>query len=59
MPETKPALKAFSSLMDEPIDIGPPDLDFDEILELGHMLATSRPGLIVYVENPPLQKWGP
>ena len=53
----KPQLKSFSDLMDEPIDVGPPDQSFDEILELGTMLAEGRPGLIVYVENPPLQKW--
>jgi len=50
-------VKAFSDLMEEPIDIGPPSEDFNEILELGTFMAESRPGLIVYVDNPPLQKW--
>ena len=50
-------LKGFSDLMDEPIDLGLPNENFSEILELGTMMAESRPGLIVYVENPPLQKW--
>ena len=50
-------VKAFSDLMDEPIDIGLPSENFSEILELGYVMAESRPGLIVYVDNPPLQKW--
>jgi hypothetical protein len=52
-------LKTYSDLMEAPIDIGPEHQSFDEILELGTTLATSRPGLIVFVENPPLQKWEP
>jgi hypothetical protein len=54
----KPKLKSYSDFMDEPLELGPPNGTFDELLELGHMMATSRPGLIVYMENPPLQKWG-
>jgi hypothetical protein len=52
-----PQLKKFSDFMDEPQDVGPPDQSMDEILELGTMLAEHGEGLIVYVENPPLQKW--
>jgi hypothetical protein len=43
--------------MDEPKDEGPADASFDEVLELGTVLAEHGDGLIVYVENPPLQKW--
>lgn len=50
-------LKGFSDFLDEPFDIGLPTQDFDTILELGSTLAESRPGLIVYVEGPVLQKW--
>lgn len=57
MPEKKPVLKAYSDFMDEPLELGPPTGSLDELLELGHTMATSRPGLIVYLENPPLQKW--
>lgn len=50
-------VKSFSDLMDEPIDIGPPSENFSEILELGTFMAESRPGLIVFVDRPQLQKW--
>jgi hypothetical protein len=50
-------IKAYSDLMTSPIDIGLPSPDFNELLELGYFMAESRPGLIVYVDNPPLQKW--
>lgn len=52
-----PQLKKFSDFMDEPLDVGPPTENLDEILELGTQLAERGDGLIVYVENPPLQKW--
>lgn len=52
-----PQLKTFSDFMDEPKDEGPADASFDEVLELGTVLAEHGDGLIVYVENPPLQKW--
>lgn len=48
-------LKAFSDMMDEPLDLGPADAGIDDVLELGATL--DRHGLIVYVENPPLQMW--
>lgn len=50
-------LKKWSDLMDEPLDVGPPTGDLNKILELGTMVAESHPDLIVYVENPRLQKW--
>lgn len=50
-------LKAFSTLTEEVLDIGPPSENLDAILELGDMMASSRDGLIVYVQGPVLQKW--
>ena len=50
-------LRAFSELTEEVIDIGPPTEDLDAILGLADTMATNRPGLIVYVEGPVLQKW--
>jgi hypothetical protein len=47
----------FSDFMDEPIPQGEETDDMDAILELGTTLAEHGEGLIVYVENPPLQKW--
>lgn len=56
--QPKPSqLKGFSDLLTEPFDIGLPSSDANAILELGHELATSRPGLIVYVDGPALQQW--
>ena len=53
----KKQLKAFSDFMDEPIDLAQPTEDMDKILELGTIMAEHGEGLIVYVDNPPLQKW--
>lgn len=50
-------LKGYSQLTEEVIDIGPPTEDLDTLLGLADMVATSRPGLIVYAEGPVLQKW--
>lgn len=50
-------LKGYSTLTGDVIEIGPPTEDLDEILGLADMVATSRPGLIVYAEGPVLQKW--
>lgn len=50
-------LKAYSLLTGDDLEIGPPSEDLDEILGLADELATSRPGLIVHVEGPVLQKW--
>lgn len=52
-------LKKFSDLMDKPADVGPPSENFSDILELGTIVAESHPDLIVFVDNPPLQKWVP
>jgi hypothetical protein len=40
--------------MDEPKDEGPADASFDEVLELGTVLAEHGDGLIVYVETIPI-----
>ena len=50
-------LKAFSLLTDDVIELGPPTEDLDAILGLADTVATDRPGLVVYVEGPVLQKW--
>jgi hypothetical protein len=52
-----PQLKKFSDFMDEPMDVGPPTEDMNKILELGTIVAEAGESVIVYVENPPLQKW--
>lgn len=39
------------------MDLGPTTEDLDAILQLGDTMATSRPGLIVYVEGPALKEW--
>ena len=43
-------LKAYSQFFDGTVDIGLPSHDEDALLELGDMMATSRPGLIVYLQ---------
>lgn len=48
-------LKGFSLLTEEVLDLGVGS--DDALLELGDMQATGHPNLIVYLENPPLQKW--
>lgn len=50
-------LKAYSLLTGDDLEIGPTTEDLDAILELGDTIATSRPGIIVHVEGPALQKW--
>ena len=50
-------LKIYSQLLDEDVEVGPPSEDLDALLELGDFMAASRPGLIVHVEGPALQKW--
>lgn len=50
-------LKAFSDFMDEPVDLAEPTENMDKLLELGTIMAEHGEGLIVYVDNPPLQKW--
>lgn len=57
MPGKKPKLMSYSDFMDEPLELGPPTGTFEELLELGYTMAEGRPDLIVYLENPPLQKW--
>ena len=52
-------LHAYSLLTDDVLDIGPVTADYDAILELGDMMATARPDIIVFVEPPVLQKWEP
>jgi hypothetical protein len=47
----------FSDFMDEPQPVAEPTKDMDKLLELGTIVAESGEGLIVYVDNPPLQKW--
>lgn len=53
-------LQAYSLLTGDNLSLGPENEDLDSILELGDMMATSRPGIIVHVEEPQptLQKWG-
>lgn len=48
---------AYSTLTDEVVDLGVPNTDVDQLLNLAETIATDRPGVIVYLENPPLQKW--
>lgn len=50
-------LKGFSDLLDKPFPIGLPSENLDELLGLGETMATSRPGLIVWLEGPALQRW--
>lgn len=51
-------VKAFSTLTEDVIEIGPPTEDADAILELGSLAATGHDNLIVFTEQPvPLQKW--
>jgi hypothetical protein len=51
-------VKAYSLLLDEVLDIGPETDDVDAILELADTMATSRPGIVVYLEERSLlQKW--
>jgi hypothetical protein len=50
-------LKGYTVLGEEPFDIGSPSEDLEALLNLGDMMATSRPGLIVFVEGTALQKW--
>lgn len=52
-----PQAKLYSQLTDEVLDLGLPSEDYDAILELGAMIATSRPGVIVFTEDTPLPKW--
>lgn len=48
-------LQAYSQLTGEVIPIGLSGNDLDTLTNLGEMMATSRPGLIVFVEG--LQPW--
>lgn len=51
-------VKMFSPLTDEPpVELGIKEQNFDEILEIGDMLATFNHNLIVYVQGPALQEW--
>lgn len=51
-------LRKYSTLTGDDLDVGPEDQDLDAILELGDTIATSRPGIIVHVEDTPaLPKW--
>lgn len=54
MSAQKKQLKMYSPLLDEDVDLGLPSTDVDSLLELGDMMATGRPALIVH-----LQKWEP
>lgn len=56
-----PELKAYSLLTDDVLELGPLDITADEVLELGDYMATNRPGLIVFADEPTvrLQKWSP
>lgn len=50
-------VRAYSELLEEVVDIGLPTENLDALLELGNMMAANRPGLIVYVDGPALQRW--
>lgn len=52
MSAQKKQLKMYSPMFDEDTDLGLPSTDVDALLELGDMMATGRPNLIVH-----LQKW--
>jgi len=56
MPGKKQLMK-FSDFMDEPLPVAEPTEDMDKILELGTIVAEAGESVIVYVDNPPLQKW--
>ena len=49
-------LKGYSLLTEEVLDLGPTQQTPEEILQLGETMATSRDGLIVFVEGR-LPKW--
>jgi hypothetical protein len=44
----------FSQLTEDDMNLGLPSDDLDALLELGDVIATSRPGVIVH-----LQRWEP
>ena len=46
----KQQLTAYSQFFDETMDIGLPSDDVDALLQLGDMMATSRPGVIVFLQ---------
>ena len=51
-------LKMFSTTTGDLMDLGPQeDTDLDAMLELGDMMATNRPDVIVHLEPLSLQKW--
>lgn len=54
---TDSLVKMFLPSLDESIDLGIPEQSFDEILEIGDMLATFDPNVFVYVTGPALQEW--
>lgn len=43
-------LKAYSQLTEDVLDIGSPSDNVDELLQLGDTVATSRPGIIVFLQ---------
>lgn len=43
-------LKQYSQMDGEVIDLGLPSDDVDSLLQLGDMMATSRPGIIVFLQ---------
>jgi hypothetical protein len=43
-------LKTYSQITDEVTDLGLPSEDADALLQLGDMMATSRPGVIVFLQ---------
>ena len=47
---TEHVLKLYSQITDEVTDLGLPSEDLDALLQLGDMMATSRPGIIVYLQ---------
>lgn len=43
-------LKQYSQIDGEVINLGLPSDDVDSLLQLGDMMATSRPGIIVFLQ---------
>lgn len=51
-------LKGFSLLTEEVFEIGPRIEDMDDFLQLADTVATNRPDLVVFIDQPAvLQKW--